>query len=163
MRRFLGVLAIGALCLAGLPAMSYAADKESEKTTVAAFKQDTLKIETAAKATHEFKVEVAETQELREKGLQGRTDVPAGTGMLFLFAEETYIEMWMKNTPMSLDMLFLDSDGKIVYIASKTKPNSTDIISARRDTRGVLELVGGTAEKLGIKTGDMVVHPYFKH
>lgn len=154
--------------ISGIPAVALAADKApenavvSENIVVSEFKQETITIETAAKATHSIKAEIAESQEAREKGLQGRTEMPADRGMLFIFSEDTFIEMWMKNTPMSLDMLFLDSKGKIIYIAAKTKPNSLDIISARKDARGVLELAGGTTEKLGIKIGDRVIYSYFK-
>lgn len=161
MRTLLSVLGLGFLLAASVPVASYATDKKPEKSSAVTFKKDTLRIESADKKTHDFKVEIAETQEQREKGLQGRTSIPEGTGMLFLFSEDTYIEMWMKDTPLSLDMLFLDSTGKIVYIAANTKPNSTTIISARRDARGVLELAGGTTEKLGIKVGDQLVHSYF--
>lgn len=161
MRKFNSFCAVIFCLFAGLPALAYATDKTPEKAA-AAFKQETVKIETAAKATHSFKVEIAETQAQREQGLQGRTEMPAGSGMLFIFPEDTYIEMWMKETPMSLDMLFLDSKGKVIYIAPKTKPNTTDIISARRDARAVMELAGGTVEKLDIKIGDTVIYSYFK-
>lgn len=162
MYRILGAAIMVFLVSAGLPGVAGANDKTPEMTADSGFKQDTLKIVTAGKKEHSFKIEVAETQAQREKGLQGRTEIAEGYGMLFIYPEDTFIQMWMKDTPLSLDMLFLDSKGEIIHIAAKTKPESTDIISTRRDARGVFEVLGGTAEKLGIKVGDKVVYSYFQ-
>ncbi len=126
------------------------------------FKKDKLTIETAAHTKLPFTVEVADEQPQREEGLKHRSSMPENTGMLFVFDEDNYAQMWMKDTQISLDMLFLDSHGKIIHIAQKTTPESTDIISAKRDSRAVLELTGGTTEKLGIKVDDHVIYPAFK-
>lgn len=108
-----------------------------------------------------FSIEIADTPETLSHGLMGRKTMPADHGMLFVFPQEIAAEMWMKNTPISLDMLFIDSHGRIVYIAQNTKPYSTTIISARQNVRAVLELKGGTAAARGITAGDSVIHPVF--
>jgi uncharacterized membrane protein (UPF0127 family) len=126
------------------------------------FKKDTVSVKKADGKTLDFSVEIAEKQAQREEGLKHRNRLPEDQGMLFLFEEDTYVEMWMKDTPIPLDILFLDSAGKVVHIAPKTVPNSTTIISARREARGVLELAAGVAEKNSIKVGDQVIYPFFR-
>jgi uncharacterized protein len=82
--------------------------------------------------------------------------------MLFDFKQEQPIMMWMKNTPLSLDMIFIRSDGIIVRIAENTTPQSTQTIPSGRPARAVLEVIAGTSRKLGIVAGDRVVHPMFQ-
>jgi uncharacterized membrane protein (UPF0127 family) len=82
--------------------------------------------------------------------------------MLFDFQREQDIAMWMRNTYVSLDMLFIRGDGRILRIAENTEPLSERIISSGGPVRGVLEVVAGTARKLGIQPGDRVAHPIFK-
>lgn len=125
-------------------------------------KTQKLSIETAAHKAVNLTVEIADTEETRARGLMQRTTLAEDHGMLFVFGEDSYIQMWMKDTPISLDMLFIDSHGKIVYIAEKTVPQSTDIISAKREARAVLEVAAGVSEKLGVKVGDRVVYSAFK-
>ncbi|MDA0997992.1 MAG: DUF192 domain-containing protein [Proteobacteria bacterium] len=108
---------------------------------------------------HEFSVEIAATAENRGMGLMHRRAVPPGTGMLFDFQESTIATMWMQNTYVSLDMLFIAADGLIVNIARDTVPFSTDTISAVGRVRYVLELAAGTAARLGIKPGNTVKLP----
>ncbi len=91
-----------------------------------------------------------------------RRELPEGRGMLFDFKEDRPVGMWMKNTYISLDMLFIRSDGTIVKIAEKTKPHSLKNIMSGPPVRGVLEVIGGTARKFGIRPGDKVVHPIFR-
>ncbi len=110
---------------------------------------------------HVFSVEVAVTDEERARGLMERRSVPEGTGMLFKFEPDQIIRMWMHNTYVSLDMIFIRSDGRIVSIAENTEPLSDRTISSAGPARGVLEVVAGTARKLGIAPGDRVAHPWF--
>jgi uncharacterized membrane protein (UPF0127 family) len=108
-----------------------------------------------------FSVEVMRTPEERAKGLMYRRELPEGRGMLFDFSPEQPVSMWMKNTYISLDMIFISADGRIVRIAENTTPESEAIIPAGRPVRGVLEVIGGTSKKYGIAPGDRVAHPLF--
>jgi uncharacterized membrane protein (UPF0127 family) len=110
---------------------------------------------------HVFAVELAVTNEQRERGLMFRRSLPEGQGMLFKFEPEQVINMWMHNTYIPLDMIFIRRDGRILRIAENTKPESDDIISSGGSARGVLEVIGGTARKLGLAPGDKVAHPWF--
>ena len=110
---------------------------------------------------HVFDVEMAVTPEERSKGLMFRRELPPGRGMLFDFHGEGPIAMWMKNTYISLDMIFIRADGRILRIAENTEPLSTKIISSGGLAKGVLEVIAGTAQKYGIQPGDRVAHPLF--
>lgn len=108
-----------------------------------------------------FSVEMATTEEEKQTGLMYRKELADGKGMLFDFNPEQEVSMWMKNTYVSLDMIFIRADGRILRIAENTEPLSTKIISSRGPARAVLEVVAGTAQKYGIRPGDRVGHPLF--
>lgn len=108
-----------------------------------------------------FAVEMAKTDEERATGLMYRKELAEGRGMLFDFSPEQQISMWMKNTFIPLDMIFIRSDGRILRIAENTEPHSEKIISSGGLAKGVLEVIGGTARKYGIAPGDRVAHPLF--
>lgn len=108
-----------------------------------------------------FSVELATTEEEKTTGLMYRKELPEGKGMLFDFSPVQEVSMWMKNTYVSLDMIFIRPDGRILRIAENTEPLSTKIISSRGAAKGVLEVVAGTAKKYGIEPGDRVAHPLF--
>jgi uncharacterized protein len=110
---------------------------------------------------HVFSVELAATDEERERGLMFRKQLPDGHGMLFDFETDRNVAMWMKNTLIPLDMIFIRNDGRISNIAENTEPMSTRIIPSRGAVRAVLEVAGGTAKRLGIQAGDRVAHPMF--
>jgi uncharacterized protein len=110
---------------------------------------------------HVFSVELAATDEERERGLMFRKELPDGHGMLFDFETDRNVAMWMKNTLIPLDMIFIRSDGRISNIAESTEPMSTRIIPSRGAVRAVLEVAGGTTKRLGIMVGDRVAHPMF--
>jgi len=113
--------------------------------------------------THAFEVEMAVTREARAKGLMYRKTLEPNHGMLFDFERTmTGAVMWMKNTPISLDMLFLGPGGHILMIESQTTPGSTELIRTGKRCRAVLELLGGTASRVGAKVGDRVEHTIFK-
>lgn len=120
----------------------------------------TLEIATKS-GVHIFSVEMATTEEEKTKGLMYRRELADGKGMLFDFSPEQQISMWMKNTYISLDMIFIRADGRILRIAENTEPQSTKIISSGGLARGVLEVPAGTAQKYGIAPGDRVSHPLF--
>jgi uncharacterized membrane protein (UPF0127 family) len=108
-----------------------------------------------------FSVEMAATEEEKTTGLMYRKELPDGKGMLFDFSPEQQVSMWMKNTYISLDMIFIRADGRILRIAENTEPLSTKIISSGGPAKGVLEVAAGTAQKYGIAPGDRVAHPLF--
>ena len=121
---------------------------------------ETLEIATRT-GVRVFTVEIARTDEERRTGLMHRRHLPEGRGMLFDFSSPQEISMWMKNTYISLDMIFIDADGRILRIAEDTEPESTRIISSRGPARAVLEVIAGTARKYGIAPGGRVGHPLF--
>jgi uncharacterized membrane protein (UPF0127 family) len=110
---------------------------------------------------HVFAVRLADTTETRARGLMYVTALEPDHGMLFDFGETRMVGMWMKNTPLSLDMLFITADGVIAKIARETTPFSTAIVSSGRPVRAVLEIRGGRAAELGIQPGDRVLHRIF--
>ncbi|NQV83258.1 MAG: DUF192 domain-containing protein [Rhodospirillales bacterium] len=126
------------------------------------FRWDTLTIVTGAGERHAFRVEVAETPRQRVQGLQLRANLKPDTGMLFDFETVQPVAMWMKNTFVSLDMLFIAADGRILNIAPNTTPLSLATIASAGPVRGVLEIRGGTSAQLGINTGDRVQYPIFR-
>ena len=110
-----------------------------------------------------FTVEIADTEELRARGLMFRQRLPEDKGMLFDFGSPRPVSMWMKNTYIPLDMLFIRPDGSIAYIAENTVPKSLDAIGVSEPVLGVLELAAGTSRKNGIRAGDMVYHRLFNN
>src|SRR5216683_4969308 len=106
-----------------------------------------------------FAVEMATTEEEKTTGLMYRKELADGKGMLFDFSPEQEVSMWMKNTFISLDMIFIRADGRILRIAENTEPQSERIIPSGGPVRAVLEVVGGTAKRLGIEPGDRVAAP----
>jgi uncharacterized membrane protein (UPF0127 family) len=119
-------------------------------------------LEIASKTgVHVFAVEIADTEAAREKGLMFRKQLPEGSGMLFDFHQEQSVGFWMKNTYIPLDMIFIRADGRILRIAENTEPLSERIIPSGGPVLAVLEVVGGTARKLGIAPGDRVAYPIF--
>ncbi|WP_246164371.1 DUF192 domain-containing protein [Blastochloris sulfoviridis] len=105
-----------------------------------------------------FDVELAVDEAQRARGLMYRRSLPAGRGMLFDFGAERDVAMWMQNTYVSLDMVFIRSDGRIARVAERATPLSTATISSGEPVRFVLELPAGTARALGIAAGDQVAH-----
>src|SRR3984957_4155962 len=108
-----------------------------------------------------FRIELALTDAQMEQGLMFRRSLAPDAGMLFDFKAPTSVTMWMKNTLIPLDMLFLDAQGRIIDTHERAVPLSTDIIAAKVPARYVIELNGGTVARLGIRPGDQVTSPYF--
>ena len=109
-----------------------------------------------------FAVELAVTPEKTARGLMFRRELPDGHGMLFDFKREQETAFWMKNTYISLDMIFIRGDGRILRIAENTQPLSERLVPSGGRVRAVLEVIAGTARKLGLAPGDRVAHPIFK-
>lgn len=120
----------------------------------------TLTLETTS-GSHVFAVELADTDETRQRGLMFREDLAADAGMLFDFETPRIINMWMRNTSLPLDMIFISASGRVAHIAENTVPFSEAIVSSRYEVLSVLEVNAGTARRVGLKTGDQVIHPIF--
>jgi len=119
-----------------------------------------LEIVTAS-GSHDFYVEVMRTEPERERGLMFRRFMPQDRGMLFDFKSERPVMMWMKNTFLPLDMIFIARSGKVVGLKENAEPLSEAIIPSGAPTFGVLEVNAGTAAKIGLKIGDLVRHSLF--
>lgn len=126
----------------------------------ATFRKEAVVIETGS-GRWEIRAEIAETPAQQRQGLMHRKTLEENAGMLFIAPAEREMAMWMKNTPLPLDMLFLDNRGVIVYIAHDAKPFSEERIAAGRRVRGVLEIPGGSTKRHNIRRGDRVIHPAF--
>jgi uncharacterized membrane protein (UPF0127 family) len=108
---------------------------------------------------HSYSVEIATTDGERARGLMFRRTLPEASGMLFLYDEPQRVDMWMRNTYIPLDMVFITADGRVDRIETNTEPFSTDIIMSDGEVVGVLELNAGQAVKIGLQPGDRVIHP----
>lgn len=106
---------------------------------------------------HTLYLQVADTPRAREHGLMGRTTLSPYDGMLFTFPASTQVQMWMKNTPLPLDMLFVDAAGQLVHIEANTTPNSERIIASPERVNAVIELEGGHAAAKGISKGQILL------
>jgi uncharacterized protein len=128
---------------------------------LSAFPQGLLAIRTTAGKVVNFKIWNADNPRRQEQGLMFVHEMDEHAGMLFVFPGNREPTMWMKNTYISLDLLFINEHGRIEYIASQAKPLSLSIIQSPKPSLAVLELKGGASELLGIKAGDTVVHSTF--
>ena len=115
-------------------------------------RQDTIEIVTNS-GVHAFSVELATNDAERERGLMFRKELPEGHGMLFDFQTDQPVTFWMHNTYISLDMIFIQGDGRILRIAENAKPMSDALIPSGGPVRAVLEVIAGTARKFGIAAG----------
>ncbi len=127
----------------------------------AKMRRETLTLMTAA-GEHVIDVEVAETPQEKAVGLMFRRSVPDKTGMLFPYEGPQEVTMWMRNTFVSLDMIFIRADGVVHRIEARTEPLSERTIASNGPVTAVLELAAGAAERLGLKPGDRVLHRHFK-
>lgn len=109
-----------------------------------------------------IEVEVAETLQEKAVGLMFRRSLPESSGMLFPYEAPQEVTMWMRNTFIPLDMVFIRADGVVHRIEARTEPLSERTIASRGPVTAVLELAGGVAEKLGLRPGDHILHPHFK-
>lgn len=123
-------------------------------------RRETVMIETI-KGRFEFQVEIAETLEQKERGLMFRKSLPADAGMIFAYVPAQNVHMWMQNTFISLDMVFINADGTVQRIAAHTEPFSQTVVASKGPVMAVLELNAGTAERIGLATGDRVHHGLF--
>lgn len=125
------------------------------------FARSSLQIATSDARLHRFDIWVADTEQRRERGLMFVKHMEPTAGMLFIYPQSQTISMWMKNTYIPLDMLFVAADGRIVKIVANTKPESLDVIDSGASVRGVIELNAGMAARLDVRPGSIVIHPAF--
>jgi uncharacterized protein len=149
-RPWLRVLLLGLLSLG----LAHAAGAQ------VSFEQSSLTVETASGPV-DFDVELAISPEQRRHGLMFREHLESDQGMLFDFGRTGTVTMWMRNTFIPLDMLFIAEDGRIARIVADTQPLSDAVIGSGGPVRAVLELAAGTSAAQGIAVGDQVVHPIF--
>ena len=128
----------------------------------AKMRQDRLWLLTGPGQETPIDVEIADDPKEKQLGLMFRTELPQGTGMLFPYDSPREITMWMRNTYIPLDMVFIRPDGTVHRIEERTEPLSERIIASQGPVSAVLELPGGDAERLGLKPGDRVRHPAFE-
>ncbi len=128
---------------------------------LAKFPRGKLEIADGKKVKHVFEVWVADTSRRQAQGLMFVRSLPAMRGMLFVHESPRPIGMWMKNTYIPLDMVFIDANGRIQQIVERTTPHSLDLIRSAEPALAVLEIAGGEARRLGLQPGQRVVHPAF--
>ena len=116
---------------------------------------------TTAKGPQRFKVELADNDTTRSRGMMFRTSMAPDAGMLFDFKQEQLASFWMRNTLLPLDMLFIKADGTILNIHQRAIPHDESGVNSTGPVRAVLEVNGGTVSRLGIKPGDRVEHAIF--
>jgi uncharacterized membrane protein (UPF0127 family) len=145
-----GTIVVMLTCI-GAAIGSAASDSPSDSTLIIATRN----------AEHRFTIELARTPAEMERGLMYRDRLAPDHGMLFLYEEDGAVSFWMKNTLIPLDLLFADASGRITQIAKRAVPMSTALISSAGPVRAVLEVNGGTADRLDIAVGDRLVHPAF--
>ena len=115
-----------------------------------------------ASGEHKFMVEIADDEAERARGLMYRPPLEDDRGMLFQFPTASEQSFWMKNTPSSLDIIYIDPQGRIVSIASHATPNSETPLPSNGAANGVLELRAGRADEIGARPGDQVRHSFFR-
>ena len=127
--------------------------------------QQAMRVETVVVTTamgkFTFQTEIADTAPARQRGLMFRKSMAPDRAMLFDWGEPLVASMWMQNTYVSLDMVFIAGDGTVKYVAQNTKPLSRDVVSAGIEVSAVLEVIAGTALRIGLKPGDKIAHSLF--
>ena len=130
--------------------------------SLAELKTERLTITTAS-GQHDFVVEMAETEAQKAMGLMFRQSLPKRGGMLFAYDRAPFeITMWMRNTYISLDMIFLRKDGRVHRIERGTEPFSERVVASQGNVSAVLEVAAGVADEIDLKPGDRVAHRFFK-
>jgi hypothetical protein len=125
------------------------------------FARSTLQIATPDARLHKFSIWVADNDARRARGLMFVRELGDDEGMLFIYPEVQPVNMWMKNTYVPLDMLFVRADGRIERIAQNTTPHSLETIGSGNPVRAVVEIKAGSAARLKIRPGAQVIHPAF--
>jgi uncharacterized membrane protein (UPF0127 family) len=164
MKRFqiLAAVAAAFVCLLG-PLPEVAGASTDAQQLDRAFSRSTLQIATPDAKLHKIDVWIADNDARRERGLMFVEQLDDDVGMLFIYPQPQPISMWMKNTHLSLDMLFVNADGRVHRVVANTTPMSLDTISSDGTVLAVIELKAGSAARLNIRPGAQVIHPAFKN
>lgn len=152
MRRFARLLALAALACVS------AAATAASPALFPSLAQAKVTMTTAS-GEHEFDVWIAADDRSRERGLMHVRELPPDRGMLFVFEQPQPVAFWMKNTYLSLDLVFIDAGGRVLNIAADAEPHSLRPIPSRGDALAVLEVLAGTARRIGLQPGDRVSFP----
>lgn len=123
-----------------------------------AFEESSLSVETST-GSHQFTIEIARTPQEQGLGLMHRRELAPDFAMLFPFAQAREASFWMRDTYVSLDMVFIAEDGVVHRIERGTEPLSLRSVHSRGPVIAVLEFVAGTADRIGLEPGDTVIHP----
>ena len=150
----------GRAILVGFWALAWTAPAPAAAADAVRFETSELAVVTG-RGRFSFTVEMAVTEAQRQQGLQHRNALAPDAGMLFDFGSSQPASMWMKNTPITLDMIFVAGDGRVVNVEARTRPRSLAVIRSAGPVRAVLEVNAGTAERLGVEAGSLVLHPVF--
>ncbi len=148
------IVSVGGFSLAGfenIPSDSLVAENSDHMLSL---ETRILVITGADHRSHRFTVEIADTPEARARGLMFRRSLGPQAGMLFIYPEPRLISIWMKNTYLSLDILYIDENGDIVQIIENAVPLSETSMPSKQPVHSVLELNAGSVARLGLKLGD---------
>ena len=144
------------ILLAATPAPSAPPDPTAERWDGPPADRGQLVVRDAFGGTHRLAVEIADNSTLRTRGLMWRSDVPAGTGMLFIFPNEVVQSFWMRNTLIPLDILFVDRTGKVVGVVQWAEPKTLTSRTVGKPSMYVLEVPGGWASRNSVQAGARV-------
>ncbi|HEV8330825.1 MAG TPA: DUF192 domain-containing protein [Steroidobacteraceae bacterium] len=156
---FLAALAAACLSIGAATAVA-GADNDAQQLD-RAFSRSTLQIATPDAKLHRIDVWIADNDMRRARGLMFVENMADDAGMLFIYPQPQEISMWMKNTHLSLDMVFVSANGRVHSIVANTKPMSLDTISSKGTVLAVIELKAGSAARMNIRPGAQVIHPAF--
>ena len=143
-------------------ALHATADSPDTRELDRLFDRSTLQIATPDARLHTIKVWIADTDTRRTRGLMFVKQLDDDAGMLFIYPQPQPIAMWMKNTYVPLDILFVRADGRVAHVVENTKPLSLDIIESKAAVVAVIELKAGSAARLKIRPGAQVIHREFE-
>ncbi len=151
---------IGAVMVIFIMLLTPSIKAEPKPDPNAVFPVETLEIITGS-GKFKFSIEIADDTRERSRGLMFRETMLPTHGMLFDFGETTVVSMWMQNTPLSLDMVFVRENGSVARVENETTPFSQSIITSGEPVSHVLELKAGMAKQIGLKEGDLLNHRFF--
>jgi uncharacterized protein len=126
------------------------------------FSRSTLQIATPDAKLHKIDVWVADNDARRTRGLMFVEQLADDAGMLFIYPQPQPVNIWMKNTPLSLDILFVRADGRVHHVVENAKPLLLDTIPSNGAVLAVIELKAGSAARMNIRPGAQVIHPAFR-
>ncbi len=149
------------LCTLLLGSPSSGAASKDARELDRLFSRSTLQIATPDARLHKIEVWIADNDARRARGLMFVEEMADDAGMLFIYPQPQPLSMWMKNTHLSLDMLFVRADGRVHSVVESTTPMSTDTISSNGIVLAVIELKAGSAARMKIRPGAQVIHPAF--